>query len=73
MALKQRLLDLSFKKQSVLCVAVDVELSMDLLAIADAIGPFICVLKVKKSQRADGIDPCRHVKRLFIDCFSEIV
>jgi orotidine-5'-phosphate decarboxylase len=45
-ACARSLFELMERKQSNLSVAVDVTTKKELLAIADAVGPFVCVLKV---------------------------
>jgi len=43
----QRLLTLMDKKNTNLCVAADVTTKKELLQLADRIGPYICILKVR--------------------------
>lgn len=46
-ACARSLFELMERKQTNLSVAVDVTTKKELLSIADAVGPFVCVLKVK--------------------------
>jgi orotidine-5'-phosphate decarboxylase len=47
-ACARSLFELMERKQTNLSVAVDVTTKKELLSIADAVGPFVCVLKVKR-------------------------
>jgi orotidine-5'-phosphate decarboxylase len=46
-ACARSLFELMERKQTNLSVAVDVTTKKELLSIADAVGPYVCVLKVK--------------------------
>lgn len=58
-ACARSLFELMERKQSNLSVAVDVTTKKELLSIADAVGPFVCVLKVnqKKKSVTNDISP----------------
>ena len=49
-ACARSLFELMERKQSNLSVAVDVTTKKELLSIADAVGPFVCVLKVNQKN-----------------------
>jgi orotidine-5'-phosphate decarboxylase len=49
-ACARTLLELMERKQTNLSVAVDVTTKKELLSIADAVGPYVCVLKVKNQE-----------------------
>lgn len=51
-ACARSLLELMERKQTNLSVAVDVTTKKELISIADAIGPYICVLKVNTNSYA---------------------
>lgn len=65
-ACARSLFELMERKQSNLSVAVDVTSKKELLAIADAVGPFVCVLKVSFFSIL-GYTSYKRVFRLFLD------
>jgi Orotidine 5'-phosphate decarboxylase / HUMPS family len=55
----KELLETIERKQSNLCVSVDVTLSKDFLAIVDAVGPYISLIKASHHRHNFGIiDKC---------------
>ena len=69
--LSKDLLQLVERKQSNLCVSVDFNTKDSLLKMVEAVGPYVCMIKVRLSfihsfthTKMSLIDSCRHYQRL---------
>ena len=61
----KRLLELMDRKQTNLCVSVDVTTTQEVLDIVKAVGPSVCMVKVSKACSTErpeltALDPLRH-------------
>ena len=61
----KRLLELMDRKQTNLCVSVDVTTTQEVLDIVKAVGPSVCMVKVSQSGSSQKLkltflDPLRH-------------
>lgn len=67
----QQLLSCIERKQTNLCVSVDVTTKSSLLRIADAAGPYCCCIKVRLSTESPSGVPLTCVAKTHIDIVSD--